>query len=677
MHLLKNFFSEKNKILSKVNIKSLKLNKFPIQTFSPRVISAVSFKNNNNQKNKSFKLTLKNNTDFHSLTSHPLKKTNSYINIAKSKIFSVNKLPINKRTLSNKNSTKISLRKNRLNEQKNFTQIEKEKKETKAKDENIESLLSEVINWDNKQLIENNEQFKDAKIYCEKEKDLLNFQRIISESSINYSKKNNEKNKRTLSTLSYRFSAFNIDNYAAKKFNPNIKKENESLKNEKNKSNDFIDNEKAYSKFETSNLDRLMKIYEYVKINKVKKKKYKEVIDSTYNLLYQAKKECELSVDLLKERIKALQKYYEAYIKSYSKIKDSKDSKDRKIKLYEEKIIKYREYLSIYDEISAEIKKYEDNYNEIKTDLESFINKIRNKVEIITNEINKYKYLFNELKEQQTNYYLEKLKSGTDTRTEGLCWIVKKLMELNVEIRQDLFPGFLDMEQIDFLIKISKLDFELQQLRILFKTFKEKKKDLLDVKNIDEEIIILRRRKRKAGTYKKFNIEDKALVDDINFDIDFESCFNEFLKEKGIVNKKILHLLRNHSRKTGFSTLIKYKTEDNKLNDITSRIRKKMNIYAQTYDNDIFKHIKKHEVKIVDRETQYLKDYGLISERIEKLDELIERLKKEEYLIFKEKIKLFSENERKKSFDIIYNALFGKIIFDIESKYKMILSKEK
>ena len=677
MHLLKNFFSEKNKILSKVNIKSLKLNKFPIQTFSPRVISAVSFKNNNNQKNKSFKLTLKNNTDFHSLTSHPLKKTNSYINIAKSKIFSVNKLPINKRTLSNKNSTKISLRKNRLNEHKNFTQIEKEKKETKAKDENIESLLSEVINWDNKQLIENNEQFKDAKIYCEKEKDLLNFQRIISESSINYSKKNNEKNKRTLSTLSYRFSAFNIDNYAAKKFNPNIKKENESLKNEKNKSNDFIDNEKAYSKFETSNLDRLMKIYEYVKINKVKKKKYKEVIDSTYNLLYQAKKECELSVDLLKERIKALQKYYEAYIKSYSKIKDSKDSKDRKIKLYEEKIIKYREYLSIYDEISAEIKKYEDNYNEIKTDLESFINKIRNKVEIITNEINKYKYLFNELKEQQTNYYLEKLKSGTDTRTEGLCWIVKKLMELNVEIRQDLFPGFLDMEQIDFLIKISKLDFELQQLRILFKTFKEKKKDLLDVKNIDEEIIILRRRKRKAGTYKKFNIEDKALVDDINFDIDFESCFNEFLKEKGIVNKKILHLLRNHSRKTGFSTLIKYKTEDNKLNDITSRIRKKMNIYAQTYDNDIFKHIKKHEVKIVDRETQYLKDYGLISERIEKLDELIERLKKEEYLIFKEKIKLFSENERKKSFDIIYNALFGKIIFDIESKYKMILSKEK
>ena len=175
-----------------------------------------------------------------------------------------------------------------------------------------------------------------------------------------------------------------------------------------------------------------MKIYEYVKNNKAKKKKYKEVIGVAYNLLYQAKKECELSVDLLKERIKSLQKYYEAYIKSYRKIKDSKD---RKIKLYEEKIIKYREYLSIYEEINEELKKYEDNYNLIKNDLDDFINEISNKIEIINNEINKYKYLFNELKEQQIEYYLEKLKQGEDTRKEGLTWIVQKLMELKVLYR--------------------------------------------------------------------------------------------------------------------------------------------------------------------------------------------------------------------------------------------------
>ena len=74
-----------------------------------------------------------------------------------------------------------------------------------------------------------------------------------------------------------------------------------------------------------------MKIYEYIKNNKLKKRKYKEIIDSTSDLLNQAKKESELSVDLLKERIKSVQKYYEAYIQSYSQIKDIKD---KKIKVY-------------------------------------------------------------------------------------------------------------------------------------------------------------------------------------------------------------------------------------------------------------------------------------------------------------------------------------------------------
>ena len=80
-----------------------------------------------------------------------------------------------------------------------------------------------------------------------------------------------------------------------------------------------------------------MKIYEYIKTNKLKKRKYKEIIDSTSDLLNQAKIESEISVDLLKERIKSVQKYYEAYIQSYSQIKDIKD---KKIKVNEEKKIK-------------------------------------------------------------------------------------------------------------------------------------------------------------------------------------------------------------------------------------------------------------------------------------------------------------------------------------------------
>ena len=156
-------------------------------------------------------------------------------------------------------------------------------------------------------------------------------------------------------------------------------------------------------------------------------------MESTYYLLNQARNECKLSVDLLKERIKSVQKYYEAYIESMNRINKGNESETKKLNYmekYEEKVNKYREYLSIYEEINKEIKAYEDKYELVKKDLESFIIQIKTKMQKIIDEINKNKYLFNELKEQQIEYYLEKLKKGTDTRNEGLSWIVKKLMEL-------------------------------------------------------------------------------------------------------------------------------------------------------------------------------------------------------------------------------------------------------
>ena len=652
LFLKKNFFIETNRSNSTSSSLNFQLNKLNNKILSQRVTHTIPLNNLKDKQISSPKLSLEHNN-------YPILKLTPQMQSNKT-IFSPKKFSSKFRTW--KINSKIMIPKKEFLVKKN---------ETKIKDERIESVLSEVINWDNKQLIENNKQFQDAKLYCEKEKKLLNMQKILSENNINSNNINGfiiktaiEK-KEEFKTLS-RFSIFNTNYF------PNL--EILDNNNKDNSINNIIKIEKSNTKFENANLDRLMKIYEYVKNNKIKKKKYKEVIDSAYNLIYQAKKECELSVDLLKERIKSLQKYYEAYIKSYSKIKDSKD---RKIKLYEEKIIKYREYLSIYEEINEEIKKYEDNYNIIKVDLDSFINEIRKKIEIITKEINKYKYLFNELKEQQIEYYLDKLKKGEDTRKEGLSWIVQKLMELKVDIEPNLFPGYLDQEQIEFIIKISELDFELHQLRIILKTFKEKKKSFLKDKNNNGKIDNMKRQSIKKIKLKKIKNEDFALAGDINFEIDFESCFNEFLKDKGIKNPKIIELQKKFKLKEGFNSFIKYKTEANKLNIITKRIRNKMNLYSQTNDSKLFEKIKKHKVKYIDVETEFFKDFAEINDRIEKLDEMIERLKKEEYLIFKEKIKLIRESDRQKKFEIIYNALFGEIIFDMESKYKTVFSRKK
>ena len=644
LFLKKNIFIETNRSNSTSSIQSFQLNKLATKNSTSK-IENTSLLNNFHNKILSPKVASNCN-------SYLFKKI-SDIKINKN-IFSAKKFPIKLKIWRNKN--KINLSKYEY-----FTQ----KEESKIKNKRIESILSKVINWDNKQLIENNEQFKDAKIYCEKEKEILNTRKIFFENNMKYLNSKYKSDTSRENIKSSKLSEFK-DNYLLLN-KPKISntKVNKSL-------NNYINTEKACKDFEASNLDKLMKIYDYVKLNKIKKKKYKEVIDSTYNLLYQAKKECELSVDLLRERIKALQKYYEAYIISYSKIKDLKD---KKIKLYEEKITKYREYLVIYEEIIEKINHYQGNYNSIKSDLNSFISEIQKKIDIITNDINKFKYLFNELKQQQIGYYLEKLKKGEDTRKDGLSWIIEKLMELGVDIETNLFPGYLDHEQIEFLIQISELNFELHQLGIILKTFNDKKKEFINKQSIKYKTLYTTDDRKSQIGLKKVKSENNSSECNINFEIDFDSCFNEFLKERKINNPKLIELQKKYKIKVGFNASIKHRIEENKLNIITKRIKDKIKMYAKTNDSKLLQEVQKNNDNIINTETEYLSDCNKISNRIEKLSRIIEKLKKEEYLIFKEKIKLMKDEERKKNFVLIYKALFGNIIFDTESKYQTVFIK--
>ena len=98
-----------------------------------------------------------------------------------------------------------------------------------------------------------------------------------------------------------------------------------------------------------------------------------------------------------------------------------------------------------------------------------------------------------------------------------------------------------------------------------------------------------------------------------------------------------------------------------------------MNIYAKTYDNNLFNHIKKHEIKFVDKETQYLKDFTLISERIEKLDELIgsndmPQIRDYYDIILNNsrmaKMERFNKNKK-------YNKSEGNVLFVIRKKYSI------
>ena len=78
-----------------------------------------------------------------------------------------------------------------------------------------------------------------------------------------------------------------------------------------------------------------------------------------------------------------------------------------------------------------------------------------------------------------------------------------------------------------------------------------------------------------------------------------------------------------------------------------------------------------------EKEKKYMEDIIVLNDRITKLDDLIFKLKNEEYIIFEEKMKLIDNKEKisKNLYEKQYKALFGNTIFEISSNYDSNLSR--
>ena len=296
---------------------------------------------------------------------------------------------------------------------------------------------------------------------------------------------------------------------------------NSDKKDEKEKNNQFdidghpkfkdnnllINLKKERKRLEITQKEELKRIYKGLIINKIKKNKYNEVLNSVYHLLDKARTEFNLSVDILEKRIETTQKFYEAIIKDYEiqhhffKNNDKKPSKSintidilnytlntnfkkgktkiNNLEIYEAKIKSYREYLSIVEDINNEIKQYENKFRNIQMELNYLIIQINQKLSELAKENNKLKIIYKELSYKETQYYLSILKTGTDTRADGLSWIIKRLMELNIPINYSIFPKFLDKDEINYLIKLAKLELEKSQIKTIIETLKHQKKKII------------------------------------------------------------------------------------------------------------------------------------------------------------------------------------------------------
>ena len=523
---------------------------------------------------------------------------------------------------------------------------------------------------------------------------------ILKEMSV--SKGTQIKEKKMKLTL-LKFSVFDKDydpkkNKTALKMETSLKKE-EDEQIEKYQQKNNINIQKEQRKLELSHRKEISNIYKNIIINKLKKQKFTDVLDETYKLLDKARIEYSLSVDILKERIKAVQKYYNAYIIAVDKLSENKKGyihgkkesnkslenesehskknkgKKKEVDIYEEKIKRYREYLLIMDDLNSEIKNYDEKYDLIKDELNVLLKTSSDRINQLSFESRQLKYIFKELNNQQTQYYLNILKDGNDTRTEGLSWIVKRLMELNVQIDSSMFPIFLDQEQIDYIIQISKLGYEVVQLKQILESLRETQRN-----------VKFKDRKFMGFENKEFeNFEEKIRqIEFFNSDInDIDELLREYDDCRSFQSlnklKSVIHLEPN---KNGFKNkVLQNYLENIFIKILIKNIKKKLSIDSN-YENAISNEKSKNKNLInyllaKDENKDYYKDVITLSERIKKLNEFIKKMRKEEFLIFEEKFKYGIKNDRSKIlYDRLFNALFGSSSFEFSDFQKMNLFEE-
>ena len=425
---------------------------------------------------------------------------------------------------------------------------------------------------------------------------------------------------------------------------------------------------------ENESRERLIATYKELILLKIKKRKYQQLLNDSCSMLDHAKTEYILSVDVLKDRIKAVQKYYEAFKdkpvsdesfeeekKNFVQPKKQSERKggnkrgstmmvnnERAKIIFEEKTRKYAEYNAIVEDINNEINQYDIKYSKIKKDLSSLIEEIRSKLESVTAQKTKLKKEFSILLIDEKNYYLNLLKNGDQPRKEGLVWIVKRLIELGIQPELSFFPKFIDNEQIQYITSIAELQVERQQLEALLKQF----------------------------SYRQHIIELNRSRQDISEEI--KQKMNEIMEfDYAFYNKKVKHFFFDKFKEFLNSPFI----SRSNLNEIEKVFKDYIflmrevcnNILNNNYVLKAVKELKKaislgnyeYNLKMESRyrtikKQEYDEDINILKKRIKEITLTLESMIKTEASRFKEKYYYFTKKFKNKSYyQNVFLCLFG------------------
>ena len=239
---------------------------------------------------------------------------------------------------------------------------------------------------------------------------------------------------------------------------------------------------KEKMKYENQLHSELISVNNEIYEKKIEKKLTNERLSNIYNQKSQLTKNFNVLFNRRKSVLEKFQEDYERQQLNNNNIKKKLKHVRRvsKISNFLLNMEASKKNVELKQNIKAAQIEYVENMKSIDSEKKICLDEINR----IDKEMNFYKQVNDELIKEHRQYYMEILKSGYDSRGEGMIWVVRNLLELQTNLEYHHFPKFLTHEQIDYLLKIATISLEEIQLKIILKVLKKKQNDLKVKENI-------------------------------------------------------------------------------------------------------------------------------------------------------------------------------------------------
>jgi hypothetical protein len=362
----------------------------------------------------------------------------------------------------------------------------------------------------------------------------------------------------------------------------------------------------------------------------------------------------------------------------------------------EEKLKKFNELNRKIDILDREQSDLDEHFKKASSKFEKIIYDNKAQFELTTNEVKYLKRHFQSITKDQRVYYLDILKKGFDVRSEGLVWVVRRLIELDMYLDYSLFPKFVDHEQIDYLIKLANLQLENTQMKILLKVLKNRQQKIREEESND----LLYKASKNQNSGGNLSRTTLFLQNSTNYfgSTDPESILNSKDNKTGLSQRVMNHFEEVFKKyEKIMKTTFEQRIEDVQIQNVVDQLRKKLlhkdhregeakkeieptnsQTLMKTIYSDNSNIFSEQQAQIQDDKENFVLKYFLENEKqrevfeeilllrgkIQNNEKEIEKIMSEEVKNFKRRYEAFKNISAHSSlqYDMLYSALFGNSI---------------